>query len=393
VFVPPILQEGAEQKPCSSLEEVRRWSEANEPGEQSVWKQGNGGLEFRCQLNTPTLDKLRQLESLCNTGQAAQLRQTLIDHQDLIRLREGGYARNGFHTTRGGWWVRAVAEEEAVKCNGCGQTWSVREFGKGCPSCKPQVEGKRGKKRRPRDPATTVAQSAMPGVDDQAAASSPPALDEPPEPMRTEPYLSDPVLPVQTTRASTRDKEATKRHNEELIHSCRSTKVCKTKVPQAQVSRGLSGLLMRSALPEELVARAEGEDIRDTVITVPLLRDCIINMIHNMEKDIELPLKRGVERVTSQKPPWKWFTASDLGFPLVDDNYKRPMHLLVEVYARECLQDPEMLDDNEEAGMCCDNTAHRILSRLTQPAEKDTRCPTRLETPKLSKTANWNLKI
>ena len=37
------------------------------------------------------------------TGQAAQLRQTLIDHQDLIRLKEGGYARNGLHTTRGGW--------------------------------------------------------------------------------------------------------------------------------------------------------------------------------------------------------------------------------------------------------------------------------------------------
>ena len=103
VFVPPILQEGAEQKPCSSLEEVRRWSEANELDEQSVWKQGNGGLEFRCQLNTPTLDRLRQLESLCNTGQTAQLRQTLIDHQDLIRLREGGYARNGLHTSRGGW--------------------------------------------------------------------------------------------------------------------------------------------------------------------------------------------------------------------------------------------------------------------------------------------------
>jgi len=107
----------------------------------------------------------------------------------------------------------------------------------------------------------------MAGEDDQAAASSPLALDEPPELTRTESYLNEPVLPVQTTRASTRDKESTKRHNEERDHSCRSTKVCKTRVPQAQVSRGL---LMRSALPEKLVARAEGEDIRDTVFTVPL---------------------------------------------------------------------------------------------------------------------------
>ena len=53
---------------------------------------------------------------------------------------------------------------------------------------------------------------------------------------------------------------------------------------------------MRPALPEELVARAEGEDIRDTVFTVPLLRDCIINMIHNTEKDIKLPLKKGADR-------------------------------------------------------------------------------------------------
>ena len=58
---------------------------------------------------------------------------------------------------------------------------------------------------------------------------------------------------------------------QETLYTGRSTKVCKTRVPQAQVSRGL---LMRLALPEELEARAEGEDIRDTVFTVPLLRDC-----------------------------------------------------------------------------------------------------------------------
>ena len=49
---------------------------------------------------------------------------------------------------------------------------------------------------------------------------------------------------------------------------------------------------MRSALPEEIVTRSEGEDVKDTVFTVPLLRDCIINMVHDMEKDIGLPLKR-----------------------------------------------------------------------------------------------------
>ena len=54
----------------------------------------------------------------------------------------------------------------------------------------------------------------------------------------------------------------------------------------------MTGLLMRSALPEEIIARAEGED----VFTVLLLHECITNMIHDMEKDIELPLKKGADR-------------------------------------------------------------------------------------------------
>ena len=52
---------------------------------------------------------------------------------------------------------------------------------------------------------------------------------------------------------------------------------------------------MRSALPEEIVARSEGKDVKDTVSTVQLLRDCIINMIHDMEKDMKLPLKKGAD--------------------------------------------------------------------------------------------------
>ena len=114
---------------------------------------------------------------------------------------------------------------------------------------------------------------------------------------------------------------------------------------------------MRSALSEEMVARSEGEDVRDTVFTVPLLRDCIINMIHDMEKDIELPLKKGVDMITTQEGPWKWFTTSDLGFPLVDDDCSRPMHPLVVSYVSDCLKDPEILDDNEEAGHLCDDSA------------------------------------
>ena len=61
-----------------------------------------------------------------------------------------------------------------------------------------------------------------------------------------------------------------------------------------------TGLLMRSALPEEIVARSEGEDVKDTVFTVPLLHDCIINMIHDMERDIKLPLKNDADKTLSK---------------------------------------------------------------------------------------------
>jgi len=89
----------------------RRWAEAlfkPEGGSAVVqckraWEQGNGGQEFRCQLNTPTLDRLFQLESLCTANLSVPLRRTLIDQKDLICLRERGYPKNGFHTARGGW--------------------------------------------------------------------------------------------------------------------------------------------------------------------------------------------------------------------------------------------------------------------------------------------------
>jgi len=83
-----------------------------------------------------------------------------------------------------------------------------------------------------------------------------------------------------------------------------------------------------------------------------------------MENDIELPLKKGADRVTDLEGPWKWFTSSDLGFPLVDDDYCRPMHPLVEANVNDCLKDPELLDDNEEAGYLCDDSSHGLPQQM-----------------------------
>ena len=60
-FAPQALQDGGRQRPCSSLKEVRQWSEANETDEQAEWKRGNAGLEFRCQLNTPQKCRCREV--------------------------------------------------------------------------------------------------------------------------------------------------------------------------------------------------------------------------------------------------------------------------------------------------------------------------------------------
>jgi len=44
------------------------------------------------------------------------------------------------------------------------------------------------------------------------------------------------------------------------------------------------GLLVSSALPEELKLMAAGGDVMETVMTIPFLRACITNMIADLER-------------------------------------------------------------------------------------------------------------
>ena len=81
-------------------------------------REDNTGLEFECQLNTPTLTRLHQLKKLGRTNPMA-LRRTLLDEQDLIRMGADNFVEEGYHTTRGGWWVRARAEECTRVCIQC----------------------------------------------------------------------------------------------------------------------------------------------------------------------------------------------------------------------------------------------------------------------------------
>jgi len=84
------------------------------------------GLEFECQLNTPSLTRLYQLKALCRTNIMA-LRRTLLDKQDLIRMGADDFVEEGYYTTRGGWWVRARAEECSRLYIQCRRAWSARQ--------------------------------------------------------------------------------------------------------------------------------------------------------------------------------------------------------------------------------------------------------------------------
>jgi len=56
------------------------------------------------------------------------------------------------------------------------------------------------------------------------------------------------------------------------------------------------------------------------------------------------------ESTTIQEPPWLWFTLLELGFPLLTDEYRRPIHPEIEDYMRRYIsndQDWDQVDDED----------------------------------------------
>ena len=93
------------------------------------------------------------------------------------------------------------------------------------------------------------------------------------------------------------------------------------------------GLLVCSALPEELYSIAAGGDAKETVMTILFLRTCIINMIGDMERKYTLDGGN-----TSTEAPWQWFTSYGLGFPLISDKHERTVHPFVEIFVDDQLE-------------------------------------------------------
>ena len=63
-------------------------------------REDGSGLEFECQLNTPSLARLHQLRKLGGTNIMA-LRKTLLDKQDPLQMDAGGFVRRLPHYKRG----------------------------------------------------------------------------------------------------------------------------------------------------------------------------------------------------------------------------------------------------------------------------------------------------
>jgi len=115
------------------------------------------------------------------------------------------------------------------------------------------------------------------------------------------------------------------------------------------------GLIFRSALPEELEWETRAEDV---ALSLDAIKRCLSNMLTALDRDTP-QTKNGLaphfnvsiqESITTQEPPWLWFTLPELGFPLLTDEYRRPIHPEIEEYMRRYVsndQDWEQVDDED----------------------------------------------
>ena len=114
------------------------------------------------------------------------------------------------------------------------------------------------------------------------------------------------------------------------------------------------GLIFSSALPEELEWENWAEDVAPSLDSI---KRCLINMLTALDRDTHqtkdgftphyLPKQ---EPNTFQEPPWLCFTLLELGFPLLTDAFRRPIHLEIEEYMRRHVsddQDWEQVNDGD----------------------------------------------
>jgi len=121
------------------------------------------------------------------------------------------------------------------------------------------------------------------------------------------------------------------------------------------------GLVMRSALPEEIEKIFQHNLISDSTLTLTYIQGCLEDKMQEMGISAADALTSGVTPV----PIRLWFKVPELGHPLFDDNHDRPSHPLVGPFLRGNLPRYEDMDNEDVemghlyTGLC--NT--RVLAR------------------------------
>jgi len=106
-------------------------------------------------------------------------------------------------------------------------------------------------------------------------------------------------------------------------------------------------LFMRTALPEEVGKMSKNNLISDTTLTLPHIQCCLEEMLQDLGTTDTTP-----HGTPAQSPSIQiWFTSSDVGRPLNDDNYDRPLHSMIGPFLRDYLSGfGEFDDDDDEMG-------------------------------------------
>jgi len=145
----------------------------------------------------------------------------------------------------------------------------------------------------------------------------------------------------------------------------------KKKSSQFKLLDNQEGLIFRAALPEELEWENRAEDV---ALSQDSIKRCLINMLTALDRDTPQP-KNGLtphflphqEPNTFQEPPWLWFTLPELGFPLLMDEYRRPIHPEIEEYMRRHVsndQDWEQVDDEDCWGVDYTEPTSQIREKI-----------------------------
>jgi len=117
----------------------------------------------------------------------------------------------------------------------------------------------------------------------------------------------------------------------------------KRKTDRPKIKQTL-GLVMRTALPEEIEKMYSHNLISDTTLTLPHIQGCLEELMQEMGMSLEDPPTES----SAYYPIHLWFTAPELGHPLIIDKHARYLHPLVGPFLREYLSSYDGGDDDDD---------------------------------------------